>query len=311
MKNNRKNKYNINEDKKGLEGFIIEGLSSHEKSMLRLKQTEIPNTADSIHAGLKTLGVSEGDVLMVHSSLSSLGEVLGGQEAVVRALLKAVGNEGTIVMPAFTWENDDPINYENPPIPAEWHEMFRENMLPFNKDTTPVFVKGIGIIPEYFRTYPGTLRSDHPYVSFTANGKLAGQIVARHALTPSQGMETPLGALYNLGAKILLLGVDYDNCTAFHLSEALTERLPVVTERYLITEAGTRLWKSVEDYDYDGDADFLDIGNAYEEGGGVSVGQIGLAVCKLFDFKPAVDFGTEWIIKNRDLPGNTTIIRSI
>jgi len=259
---------------------------------------ETPNTVDSIYVGLKALGISEGDVVLVHSSLSSLGVVFGAQEAVVRALLRAVGNSGTIVMPAFTWENDDPANYENPPMPAEWHEMFRENMLPFDKNTTPVYVRGLGVIPEYFRTYPGTLRSNHPYVSFAANGKLAAQIVSQHVLTPSQGMETPLGALYALGAKILLLGVDYGSCTAFHLSEALVGKCQIVSERFLMTESGKRLWKVVDDYDYEGDYDFLDIGNAYEQDGSVVIGQTGLATCKLFDFRLAVDFAAGWLLEN-------------
>jgi len=273
-------------------------MSSREKSELRLKQMKTPNTVDRLYTDLKALGVSTGDVIIVHSSLSSLGEVIGRQEAVVSALLRAVGSEGTIVMPAFTWENDDPDNYENPPIPTEeMKTAFRENMLPFDKDTTPVFVKGIEIIAEYFRTYPGTLRSNHPYVSFTANGKLAQQITVQHVLTPSQGMDTPLGALYKLGAKILLLGVDYDSCTAFHLSEALTEKLPKITERFVMMEDGIKLWKSVEDYDYDGEEDFLAMGNEYEQCGNVITGKIGLATCKLFDFKSAVDFGVEWIAK--------------
>ena len=274
-------------------------LSSHEKSLLRMKNTKTPNTVGSMYEGLKALGISEGNVVMVHSSMSSLGEVIGCQEAVVRALLKAVGSEGTIVMPAFTWENDDPANFEKPPLPAEWLDVFRENMLPFDMDTTPVYVPGLGAICEYFRTYPGTLRSNHPYVSFIANGKHAQKIVERHVLTPSQGMDTPLGALYNLGAKILLLGVDYDTCTAFHLSEALTEKLPMTQDHYLITENGKRLWKVVEDYDYDGEDDFLDIGNAYEQSGRVTVGQVGLAKCMLFDFRPAVDFGMDWILRHR------------
>jgi len=279
---------------------MVEMMSSYEKAELRLKQTKHPNTVDSLHMELKSLGVSEGDVLIVHSSLSSLGEVIGRQESVVKALLRAVGNEGTVVMPAFTWENDDPDNYENPPVPTELKGIFRENMLPFDKDTTPVFVKGIGIIAEYFRTYPKTLRSNHPYVSFTANGKLAQEIVAQHVLTPSQGIDTPLGSLYKLGAKVLLLGVNYDSCTAFHLSEALTEKLPKITERFVMIENGTRLWKSVKDYDYE-DVDFLALGNTYEQSGRVIIGKIGLATCKLFDLKSAVDFGVEWIADNRSL----------
>ena len=273
-------------------------LSSYERSLLRLENTKAPCSANSMYTELRALGISEGDVVLVHSSLSSLGEVIGRQETVVKALLKAVDIDGTIVMPAFTWENDDPANFENPPIPAKWLDVFRENMLPFDKDTTPVYVPGLGVICEYFRTYPGTLRSNHPYVSFAASGKHAKKIVEQHVLTPSQGMDTPLGALYNLDAKVLLLGVDYDVCTAFHLSEALTEKLPKIQESFIITENGKRVWKVVEDYDYTED-DFLEIGNAYEQSSKVTVGQIGLANCKLFDYRPAVDFGVDWILRNR------------
>ena len=43
------------------------------------------------------LGVRTDDVLMVHSSLKSLGWVIGGEVAVVQALLDAVGPLGTLV----------------------------------------------------------------------------------------------------------------------------------------------------------------------------------------------------------------------
>jgi len=259
---------------------------------------ETPNTVDSIYTGLKALGIAEGDVLLVHSSLSSFGMVYGAQEAVVRALLSSVGSNGTIVMPAFTWENDDPVNFENPPIPEEWHQLFREKALPFNKDTTPVFVRGLGIIAEYFRTYPGTFRSDHPYVSFTANGKLAKQIVTNHVLTPSQGMDSPLGKLYDFGAKILLLGVDYGSCTAFHLSEVLAQKCSKVSARHLLVENGKRVWKTIEDYEYEGNYEFIDIGSAFEQNANVTIKRIGQATCKLFDLKTAVDFATQWIMEN-------------
>ena len=42
-------------------------------------------TADDLARDLRALAVPRGGVLMVHSSLSSLGRVLGGAPAVVRA----------------------------------------------------------------------------------------------------------------------------------------------------------------------------------------------------------------------------------
>ena len=74
--------------------------------------------------------------------------------------------------------------------------------------------RGMGKIAELFRSYPGTVRSDHPQVSFTANGKQSAEITKNHPLTPQFGMDSPLGALYRLNAKILLLGVGYGNCTS-------------------------------------------------------------------------------------------------
>src|SRR5919205_2980129 len=46
---------------------------------------------------LRALGVRSGAVLMVHTRMSALGWVVGGSETVVRALLDALGPEGTLM----------------------------------------------------------------------------------------------------------------------------------------------------------------------------------------------------------------------
>ncbi|MBN1668234.1 MAG: AAC(3) family N-acetyltransferase, partial [Anaerolineales bacterium] len=53
---------------------------------------------------LLALGVRPGGVLLVHSSLSSLGQVPGGAETVVRGLLATLGETGTLLMPALSYE---------------------------------------------------------------------------------------------------------------------------------------------------------------------------------------------------------------
>ncbi len=75
-----------------------------------------PNTVESLINEFKGMGISKGDVLLTHSSLSSLGWVCGEQVAVVTALLKVLGQEGTLVMPAHTGGNSDPEKWENPPV---------------------------------------------------------------------------------------------------------------------------------------------------------------------------------------------------
>ena len=57
---------------------------------------------------LLSVGVSKGQTIMVHTSLSSLGFVCGGAQMVIEALIEAVGNEGTIMMPTQSWKNLDP-----------------------------------------------------------------------------------------------------------------------------------------------------------------------------------------------------------
>ena len=63
-----------------------------------------PVTEQALAAGLRRLGVGEGMVMIVHSALSALGWVCGGPVAVIRALTRAVGADGTLVMPAHSGE---------------------------------------------------------------------------------------------------------------------------------------------------------------------------------------------------------------
>ncbi|MDH7476833.1 MAG: AAC(3) family N-acetyltransferase [Candidatus Bathyarchaeota archaeon] len=57
---------------------------------------------EDIKAGLKKLGLKKGDIVGVHSSLSSFGYVEGGADTIIDALLEVVGKEGTITMPTHS-----------------------------------------------------------------------------------------------------------------------------------------------------------------------------------------------------------------
>ncbi len=59
-------------------------------------QTEAPLVGRARLADdLRALGVSPGGLLMVHARISALGWVIGGSGAVARALLDALGPDGT------------------------------------------------------------------------------------------------------------------------------------------------------------------------------------------------------------------------
>ncbi|MFC6331931.1 aminoglycoside N(3)-acetyltransferase [Paenibacillus septentrionalis] len=261
-----------------------------------IEGTRRPITVQAMLQDLKNLGICEGDTILVHSALSSLGWVCGGPQAAVQALLQAVGESGTLVMPAQSADWSDPAEWENPPVPTEWIDIIYREMPAFDPAITPT--RGMGRIAELFRTFPGTVRSDHPQASFCANGLHAEYITSGHELTPQFGMASPLGKLYDLQAKVLLLGVGYDSCTSFHLAEAQIDSMPKKRMGAAVLENGQRVWRWFEDFQYDSE-DFARIGEQLETESSVMVGKVGNAECKLFHMKDAVDFAKQWLQSNR------------
>jgi aminoglycoside 3-N-acetyltransferase len=262
-----------------------------------IASTQNINTVETICDDLSNLGIKSGDIILVHSSMSSIGWVCGAAQAVIMALQKVISPSGTIIMPSHTGSISDPVEWGNPPVPKEWIQLIYENMPAFDVNLTQS--RGMGNIAELFRTLPKVYRSNHPQVSFAAWGKLANDIISNHKLTPQFGMESPLGKMYNLNAKVLMLGVGYDSCTSFHLAEALNDKMPLKTMGAAIIENNKRIWKWFEDFDYNSDEDFEKLGNALEETNNVVLGKIGSAECKLFKMKIGVDFAKKWIQNNR------------
>ena len=115
---------------------------------------------------LQKVGVRQGQSIMVHTSLSSLGFVCGGAQPVIEALLECVGEEGTIMMPTQSWKNLDPTAGVHWEEPTEWWQTIRENWPAYDKRITPT--NTMGAVAEMFRQWPGTLRSDHPARSVAA-----------------------------------------------------------------------------------------------------------------------------------------------
>jgi len=251
-----------------------------------IKAAKAPHTIESLRDDLRRLGVAQGDVLIAHTSLSAIGWVCGGAQAVVEALLAAIGPAGTLVMPAHTTGNFDPSLQRRPPLPEAWWPAIRESMPAFDPAKTPT--REMGAVAELFRTWPGTLRSGHPYGSFSANGPLAERICARHPLTPMWGEDSPLGALYELGAKTLLVGVGYSRCTCLHLAE-VRAGLPRMPWGLAMLEGGQPVWKTYEDFDY-GSTPYGRIGQQFEDDGGALAGLVGSAQSHLCPVRELVDY---------------------
>lgn len=244
-----------------------------------------PGTEDALLADLVTLGVAPGDVVIVHSSLSALGWVSGGAVAVVRALLAAVGTAGTIVVPTHTGHLTDPARWQHPPVPAEWVPVIRDSVPPFDPAVEPS--RRMGAIAEVVRTWPGTVRSDHPHLSFAAHGAQAEAVTAGHALEWSLGEGSPLARAYDLGAKVLLLGTR--NCTSLHLAEVRAGLAPAITQGAALLVDGVRQWVEFTDGDYD-DTHFDEVLTEFCAARGIAAGQVGRAEALLLDQPALVDF---------------------
>ena len=113
--------------------------------------------------------------------------------------------------------NIDPSEWQHPPVPEAWWQTIRDHTPGYNPLTTPS--RGLGVVPELLRTWPGARRSAHPAFSLAAVGPQAEYLTEGHALEEDSGDRSPLGKLYELDGHVLLLGVDHWSNTSLHLAE--------------------------------------------------------------------------------------------
>lgn len=172
-------------------------------------------TYEDITDGLARVGLKEGDVVLVHSSLSAFGWVDGGAEVVIEALLNTVGETGTVVVPTFTWSL-----FRNAP----------QGVLDLEK--TPVKDE-VGIIPEQFRKRPEAQRSRHMCHSVAAIGADVDNVMGEGIRSFGHG--STFHQLYGLDSWYLFLGVDFNVCTQLHACEEYMQ----VPYRYYRSFAGS------------------------------------------------------------------------
>ena len=152
---------------------------------------------ERLMADLQKLGLREGDTVLMHSSLSSLGYVDGGAETVIDSLLDVL-KEGTLLVPALTY---------NPSCETKY----------FSVKETPSCV---GTISEYFRKRPDVMRSMHPTHSVCGKGRYAEEILSKHMDTNTPaGANSPFALLPKYHGKILMLGCGLRPNTSMHAVE--------------------------------------------------------------------------------------------
>jgi len=143
---------------------------------------------------LKALGLERGMDVMVHSSLSSIGQVIGGADAVIDALLSVIGKKGTLVMPSF--------NHSNAEV--------------FNPLTTPTTN---GAIPDALWRRPEAARSVHTTHAVAALGPNADALTRDHLDVGVWEQDSPIGRLIHDGGYVLSIGPIGESRTAYHVAE--------------------------------------------------------------------------------------------
>lgn len=188
-------------------------------------------TQYDIERALKDVGLKHGDIVLVHSDVSSfgkLGDIKDRNDFLTRllnAFYNVIGN-GTLVVPTFTYS------------------FCEKEVFDVRKSRSTV-----GIFTEFVRTRQEAFRSEDPIFSHAAIGKDA-KMLLEDVSTVCFGDNSFFDRLYKAGGKIINLGKFFD-ITFLHY----IERKCNVDYRYdkefngrIIKEDGTEEMKSVTYY---------------------------------------------------------------
>ena len=177
-------------------------------------------TRKDITEALFRLGVKNGDILLFHSSLKSLGEVEGGADAVIDGMLDALSPDGTLVAPTL--------------VQKDFHNAYKN----WDIKKTP---SDVGYLTEVLRLRPNAYRSNQATHSVAAIGKDAESLTVGHtAYGPRHHLygryafseSSPWQKMYDRGGKLLFLGVTPRCATYHHFVEArmMQGRLDAIPE---------------------------------------------------------------------------------
>ena len=252
---------------------------------MRMAQKPHVTSAD-IEAGFRSLGLGRGHCVGVHSALSSFGYVEGGADAVIDALLRTVGPEGTVVLPTYSQNKQEVELTDEDRRLGIWQK--RRN-LPYDPKRDACWT---GRIAETFWRRSEAIRGDNPTHSLAAIGPRAADLC--------QGWDRVLEA----DGYILLLGVTLSCCSSMHQAEFRVDNIPQspdppealkqLKEKY----ESEGLWVYVK---YPGMLcypDFAKLEEPCRRCGVMRATQIGEAEVKLFRLTELIDLYAQYL-KNR------------
>lgn len=167
--------------------------------------------APALVDALASLGVRQGDALMLHSGFSEAHGLRGTIDDLIGAFRTAIGPNGHLLMVSLPYRD------------ATFAYLQRGKR--FDVRRTPSMM---GMVSELFRRRPDVLRSLHPTHPILAQGPRAQWLVDGHEerVHPC-GPDTPFARFAELDGAAVFFNVPFANFTFFHHLEHLVhERLP-------------------------------------------------------------------------------------
>jgi aminoglycoside 3-N-acetyltransferase len=167
--------------------------------------------ARQLQAALRSLGVREGDALMLHSAFAQHHGFNGSIEQLTDAFIDALGPKGHLLMVSLPYRSAT-LDY-------------LRQLRVFDVRRTPSMM---GLVSEYFRRRPDVLRSLHPTHPVRVHGPEAAWFVEghRHALYPC-GPSTPFEKLAERDGIVAFFNVPFATFTFFHhLEHLVSAHLP-------------------------------------------------------------------------------------
>lgn len=241
---------------------------------------------DDLKKCIENLGIMPTDTLLIHSSMTSIGEVQGGADTVLDAFSDYL-KDGLLIFPTHTW--------------AQINETYNT----YNPATEPACV---GLLPNMFRRRPNVLRSLHPTHSVAALGKDACDYISGEEQSESPCPRNGCwGKLYDRKAKILFLGCSLKSNTFLHGVEEWNHTPNRIADTYqqlyIVTPNGTVSRPMYRHYHPNIDvSDHYDImENAFLEKGIAKIGTFGDAKCYICDAVGMADLLNEFLKRKPQL----------
>jgi len=176
------------------------------KRIIEIKRSSNAISSEGILEDLKNIGIEKGEILFLHSSLKSIGYVEGGSDAVVDAILKAIGDTGTLIVPTYSMKG------------SMYRTCLYDDFI-FDPRTDP---RGLGAIPKSVLKLNGVEISIHPTHCVSAIGKDAKFITeAHHEAESTFGKDSPWERFMRLNGKLFGLGVSMGPITFYHVLQDL------------------------------------------------------------------------------------------